>query len=113
MDACEDYWLGFEFGKVTLHGAIDNATGTVCGLYFDKQETLNGYYHLFERIWLKYGVPAKFLTDNRTVFIYNGLKQKSMEKDTLTQFGYACHQLGVDLETTSIPEKKSRIERLW
>ena len=113
MDACEDYWLGIEFGKITLHGAIDNATGTVCGLYFDKQETLNGYYHLFERIWLKYGVPAKFLTDNRTVFIYNGLKQKSMEKDTLTQFGYACHQLGVDLETTSIPEKKSRIERLW
>ena len=99
MDACEDYWLGLEFGKITLHGAIDNATGTVCGLYFDKQETLNGYYHLFERIWLKYGVPAKFLTDNRTVFIYNGLKQKSMEKDTLTQFGYACHQLGIDLET--------------
>ena len=69
--------------KITLHGAIDNATGTVCGLYFDKQETLNGYYHLFERIWLKYGVPAKFLTDNRTVFIYNGLKQKSMEKNSL------------------------------
>ena len=113
MDACEDYWLGLEFGKITLHGAIDNATGTVCGLYFDKQETLNGYYHLFERIWLKYRVPAKFLTDNRTVFIYNGLKQKSMEKDTLTQFGYACHQLGIDLETTSIPEKKSHIERLW
>ncbi len=113
MDACEDYWLGKGFGKLTLHGAIDNATGTVCGLYFDKQETLNGYYHLFERIWRKYGIPAKFLTDNRTVFIYKGLKQKSMEKDTLTQFGYACHQLGVDLETTSIPEKKSRIERLW
>ena len=40
MDACEDYWLGIEFGKVTLHGAIDNATGTICGLYFDKQETI-------------------------------------------------------------------------
>lgn len=113
MDACEDYWLGIDFGKITLHGAIDNATGTVCGLYFDKHETLNGYYQLFERIWRKYGVPAKFLTDNRTVFIYNGLKQKSMEKDTLTQFGYACHQLGVELITTSIPEKKSRIVRLW
>lgn len=113
MDACEDNWLGIEFGKVTLHGGIDNATGTICGLYFDKQETLNGYYHLFERIWRKYGIPAKFLTDNRTVFIYNGLKQKSMEKDTLTQFGYACYQLGIDLETTSIPEKKSHIERLW
>ena len=113
MDVCEDYWLGKDFGKLSLHGAIDNATGTICGLYFDKHETLNGYYHLFERIWLNFGIPAKFLTDNRTVFIYNGLKQKSLEKDTLTQFGYACQTLGVELETTSIPEKKSRIERLW
>lgn len=74
---------------------------------------MNSYYHLFARIWRNYGVPAKFLTDNRTVFIYKGLKRKSMDKDTLTQFGYACHQLGIELDTTSIPEKKSRIERLW
>ena len=79
-ECCEDYWLGIDFGKITLHGAIDNATGTVCGIYFCKHETLNGYYHLFERIWRKYGVPAKFLTDNRTVFIYNGLKQKSINQ---------------------------------
>lgn len=111
MDASKESWFGDT--KTTLHGAIDNSTGTVCGLYFDTEETLNGYYHLFERIWLKYGVPAKFKTDNRTVFIYKGLKDKSLEKDTLTQFGYACNQLGVDLETTSIPEEKSRIERLW
>lgn len=50
MDACEDYWLDIDFGKITLHGTIDNATGTVCGLYFYKHETLNSYYHLFERI---------------------------------------------------------------
>ena len=111
MDASKEYWI--DGVKWTLHGAIDNATGAICGLYFDKEETLNGYYHLFERIWRKFGVPAKFLTDNRTVFIYAGLKQKSMDKDTLTQFGYACNQLGVEIETTSIPEEKSRIERLW
>jgi len=111
MDACKDSWFGDS--KTTLHGAIDSSTGAICGLYFDKEETLNGYYHLLEIIWTKFGVPAKFLTDNRTVFIYNGLKQKSMDKDTLTQFGYACETLGIDIETTSIPEKKSRIERLW
>lgn len=60
MDACEDYLFRVDFGKITLHGAIDNATGTVCGLYFDKQETLNGYYHLFERIWLKYRFQQSF-----------------------------------------------------
>lgn len=111
MDASKEYWINGI--KWTLHGAIDNATGAICGLYFDYEETLNGYYHLLERIWRKFGVPAKFLTDNRTVFVYNGLKEKSLEKDTLTQFGYACKILGIDLETTSIPEKKSRIERLW
>jgi len=111
MDASKEYWFG-NF-KTTLHGAIDNATGAICGLYFDKEETLSGYYHLFERIWRKFGVPAKFKTDNRTVFIYGGLKEKTMDKDTLTQFGYACNVLGVDIETTSVPEQKSRIERLW
>jgi len=111
MDASKEYWI--DGVKWTLHGAIDNSTGAICGLYFDYEETLNGYYHLLERIWRKFGVPAKFLTDNRTVFIYNGLKEKTLEKDTLTQFGYACKTLGIELETTSIPEKKSRIERLW
>lgn len=111
VDACEEFWI--EGIKWHLHGAIDCATGVVLGGYFDFQETLNGYYHLFEIIWRKYGVPYKFVTDNRTVFAYNNLKEKTLEKDTLTQFGYACHQLGVALETTSIPEKKGRIERLW
>ncbi|MCF0126158.1 MAG: ISNCY family transposase [Clostridia bacterium] len=111
MDASKDYWFGDT--KTTLHGAIDNATGQVVGLFFDKEETLFGYYSLFSIILREYGAPAQFLTDNRTVFIYNGLNRKSLEKDTLTQFGYACKSLGVDLKTTSIPEKKSRIERLW
>lgn len=111
MDASTDYWFGDR--KMTLHGAIDNATGRIVALWFDYEETLNGYYHVLDYILRHYGIPAKFLTDNRTVFIYNGLKEKSEEKDTLTQFGYACFKLGIDLETTSIPQKKSRIERLW
>ncbi|MBF9645386.1 ISNCY family transposase, partial [Streptococcus pseudopneumoniae] len=37
---------------------------------------------------------------------------KKMEDDTHTQFGYACHQLGILLETTAIPQAKGRVERL-
>lgn len=111
IDASEEFWINGV--KWHLHGAIDCSTGVVLGGFFDYQETLNGYYHLFEIIWRKYGVPYKFVADNRTVFAYNSSKEKTIEKDTLTQFGYACHQLGVNLETTSIPEKKGRIERLW
>ena len=99
--------------KTCLHLAIDKATSTIVGAYFDKQETLNGYYHVFHQILTNYGIPYKFLTDNRTVFNYISLNpdKRTSDKDVLTQYGYACKQLGVDLETTSVSQSKGLIER--
>ena len=99
--------------KTCLHLAIDKATSTIVGAYFDKQETLNGYYHVFYQILTNYGIPFKFLTDNRTVFNYISLNpdKRTSDKDVLTQYGYACKQLGVDLETTSVSQAKGLIER--
>ena len=48
MDACIHLWFGKE--KTVLHAAIDEATGQVVGLYFDKEETLNGYYQITHQI---------------------------------------------------------------
>ena len=99
--------------KTCLHLAIDKATSTIVGAWFDYQETLNGYYHIFYQILTKYGIPYKFLTDNRTVFNYMSLNpdKRPSDKDVLTQYGYACKQLGVALETTSIAQAKGLIER--
>ena len=104
-------WFGTK--KCCLHLAIDKATNTVVGAYFDWQETLNGYYHIFKQILENYGIPAKFLTDNRTVFNYQKINpdKRTSDKDVLTQFGYACKQLGVDIETTSVSQAKGLIER--
>ena len=104
-------WFG-EF-KTCLHLAIDKATSNVVGAYFDKQETLNGYYNVFKQILVNYGIPYKFLTDNRTVFNYISLNpdKTTSDKDVLTQYGYACKQLGVELETTSVSQSKGLIER--
>ena len=38
--------------------------------------------------------------------------KRTSDKDVLTQFGYACKQLGVELEASSIPQAKGRVERL-
>ncbi|PQP79657.1 hypothetical protein C6B38_00080 [Spiroplasma sp. ChiS] len=46
-DASEHLWLGINHPKIFLHGAIDDATNTVIGLYFNYQETLNGYFIMF------------------------------------------------------------------
>lgn len=99
--------------KSCLHLAIDKATSTIVGAWFDKQETLNGYYHLFYQILTNYGIPYKFLTDNRTVFNYMSLNpdKRTSDKDVLTQYGYACKQLGVELKTTSVSQAKGLIER--
>lgn len=110
MDASEYFWINGV--KWHLHVAIDDATGKIVGAYFDTQETLNAYYNVFYQILTNYGIPAMFYTDKRTVFEYKRKDTKSDSDDTFTQFSYACHQLGVQINTTSIPQAKGRVERL-
>ena len=110
MDATPYEWV---HGQVWhLHLAIDDASGIVTGAWFDTQETLNGYYHVLEQLLTDYGIPYKFLTDKRSVFTYKKKDVLSDDKDTYTQFAYACKQLGIELESSSIPQAKGRIERL-
>ena len=111
MDASAYEWFGNS--KTTLHIAVDDATGAITGACFDKQETLSGYYHVFREILTAYGIPYKFLTDRRTVFTYKNKKSSSIEEDTYTQFAYACKQLGVEIEVSSIPQAKGRVERMF
>jgi transposase len=111
QDGSIHLWFGDK--KTCLHLAIDKATSTIVGAYFDKEETLNGYYHVLYQILVNYGIPYKFLTDNRTVFNYMSLNsdKRTSDKDVLTQYGYACKQLGIDLKTTSVSQAKGLIER--
>lgn len=111
MDACIHLWFGDK--KTALHAVLDDATGNVLGLYFDEQETLNGYYNITYQFLTKYGIPYKIKTDKRTVFEYKKKASSLVEEDTFTQYAYACKQLGIQIETSSIPEFKPRIERLF
>jgi len=111
MDASLHPWFGQT--KSQLHIAVDDATGAILGAYFDKQETLNGYYNILNQILTRYGVPYMFFTDRRTVFEYKQKKSPSVEEDTFTQFGYACKQLGIDIKTSSIAQAKGHVERMF
>jgi len=111
MDASELVWVPGA-GKWHLHVAIDDATSEVVGAWFDTQETLDGYYHVLYMILRNYGIPSRFRTDRRTVFEYKSLSKPDEEKDTFTQFSAACKTLGIELEATSVPQRKGRIERL-
>lgn len=109
MDASEFKWNGYV--KWHLHLAIDDATGEFVGAWFDMQETLNGYYHVLKMILEKYGIPAMFYTDKRTVFEYESKTRKNDDEDTMTQFAACCSALGIEIKTTSSSQAKGRIER--
>lgn len=110
MDASPFEWVPGQIWH--LHLAIDDALGTITGAWFDTQETLNGYYHVFRQILSNYGIPYKLFTDRRSVFTYKKKNSPSLDEDTYTQFAYACKQLGVLLESSSVPQAKGRVERL-
>lgn len=111
IDACEHLWFGST--KSSLHAAIDDSTNQVVGAYFDWAETLFGYYKISEQFLTRYGIPYMIKTDRRTVFEYKKKISPSDEDDTFTQYSYACSQLGIAIETSSTPEFKPRIERLF
>lgn len=113
IDGSIHLWLGQT--KFTLHAAIDDATSNIVGGYFDKEETLFGYYMMFKQILDNYGIPQEFFADRRTIFDYRSLneKDKTIEKDTFTQFKRCCIQLGVEIHTTSVSQAKGRVERLF
>ena len=58
IDASEHLWFGNI--KSHLHAAIDDSTGQVLAAYFDKQETLNGYYNIYYQILTKYRYSLSF-----------------------------------------------------
>ena len=111
MDASPYEWFGT--GKTTLHIAVDDATGMITGAYFDRQETLKGYYAVYAQILRRYGIPYKFFTDRRTVFTYRKKNAPDIGEDTCTQFAYACRQLGTEIEYSSVPQAKGRVERMF
>ncbi|GEP20403.1 ISNCY family transposase [Pediococcus argentinicus] len=111
MDASQEIWFGAH--KSFLHLAIDDRTGQIIGAYFDEQETLKGYYQVLSQILESYGTPVEILTDRRTIFDYKRKAHPNTTSDTLTNFGYACSTLGTKLSTTSIPQAKGRVERVF
>lgn len=98
---------------IILHIAVDDATGNIVGAYFDNQETLKGYYNVLHQVLTQYGIPYIFYTDRCTVFEYKQKKSPSVEEDALTQFGYACKQLGIEIKTSSVAQAKGRVERMF
>ncbi len=115
IDASIHRWFGPGLPRAALHGAIDDATGTVMGLWFDREEALSGYYEMACQILTKYGIPEAFYGDNRSIFGHgrSAGRGKAPDRDVRTNFRRIRRQLGIEPITTSVSQAKGRAGRLW
>lgn len=118
VDATPYEWFGNNT-KYALHGAIDDATGQVVGLFLTQNECLYGYLETMRQCCTDFGVPQSVYSDNHTIFRSPKTNRLTVEEliagktVNLTQFGRSMHELGVDLIFAKTPQAKGRIERLW
>jgi len=118
MDASPYDWLSNKT-QLSLHGAIDDATGQITGLYLCKNECMLGYHEVMHRMIEIYGVPESVYADRHTIFRSPNLdKSKAIDapsgmKVNETQFGRAMSELGITVIAARSPQAKGRIERLW
>src|SRR5262249_3939423 len=71
LDASPFAWLEPRGPALVLHGAIDDATGTVLALHFRPTEDLHGYATLLRQRVTTYGMPLALDGDRLNVFVRN------------------------------------------
>jgi len=120
MDASQFDWLG-NGTYLHLHGAIDDATGRILALHFEKEETFAGYCELVFQMNQAGHLPREIYTDGRTVFVYNSNKKKKLtladelagKVESQPQFARALKELNILLIIARSAQAKGGIERLW
>jgi transposase len=116
MDASSHTWFKGVRKKYAIHGAIDDATSQVTGLYMTKNECLHGYFETMRCTCQNYGIPLSVYADRHTIFQSPNAEKAKIDSTIHvndTQFGRCLKELGIQLIPARSPQAKGRIERLW
>ncbi len=118
-DASPYDWLEDRGPRLSLHGAIDDATGKVMGLFFRMQEDTIGYLQILLQMLKNHGIPRSLYSDRHSIFFSPRTGKLSIEEElagktvNLTQFGRALEELQITHIPARSAQAKGRVERLW
>ena len=110
LDASPYPWLGG--GKLNLHGAIDDASGNVLGLYLAKEECLEGYFEVARQMIKGSGIPVSTYNDRHTILVSPKKAKLSIDDqlegkiEPYTQFSAAMDELGITMIAAGTPQAK-------
>jgi hypothetical protein len=113
MDGSPHAWFEERGPNCFLMNLVDDATGTAKAL-FSEEETTWAAMDLLERWVRRFGIPVCIYVDRKSVYVTDR-EQTPAEQlaamPALTQFGRACHKLGVRIIEAHSPQAKGRVER--
>lgn len=111
MDGSFHEWFEDRGPGCCLVDMVDDATGTVFGLFSDQETTWAAADVL--RAWMELrGVPRALYVDRDSVYVYNQSEAEKLRGEAPeTQFGRMCAKLGIKIITAHSPQAKGRIER--
>jgi len=116
IDASLHDWLEGRAPKMSLHGAIDDATGTVVYLRFHLTECQEGYLRLFRDVATTHGLPESYYHDRHTI-LHSPMKQTIDDElagtQPMSEMQRVLSVLGVASIAALSPQAKGRVERLW
>jgi transposase len=118
LDGSRHDWLESRGPRLTLVGAIDDATGILTGATFREQDDVAGYLEILRDTIRRHGVPAAVYHDRHTIFVASTrtpltLEEQLVDRRASTQFGRALAELGISSIAAWTPQAKGRIERVW
>ena len=118
VDASDHDWLEGRGPRLTLVGAIDDATGELLAAHFATHESSIAYLQLLRDSVRAHGAPAAWYSDRHSCFVRNDkepwtLAEQFAGRREPTQVARALEELGVELILAHSPQAKGRIERCW
>lgn len=117
LDGSPAPWLEDRGPTMTLHGALDDASGEVLALHFRPTEDLHGYAVVLETVFTTRGLPVACYGDGTNILVRNDahwtLDEELRGAQDPTHLGRVLADLGIGYIRARSPQAKGRIERLW
>ncbi len=114
LDGSRHDWLEDRGPRLTLVGAIDDATGRVPAATFRDQEDAAAYLEILATTVAGHGLPGAVYRDRHSAFAPTSPGPTVPgAPEELSQIGRALVELGIGSIVARSPQAKGRIERLW
>jgi transposase len=111
IDGSPHDWLEDRGPRLTLVGAIDDATGAIVAATFAPTEDGRAYLTILARLCRDHGVPAAVYRDRSGIFAPT--RPGGPLGDAGAQVGRAFAELGIASVAAASAQAKGRVERLW